>query len=147
MRSVVQRVDWAQVDVAPDYSRRIGAGLLALVCIESGDDETKLDWMARKIAGLRIFSDDEGKMNRSVIDINGSILVISQFTLAADIEKGFRPSFSNAAPPVIAEPFVNRFVEKLRTDCGVRSVETGIFGAHMDVTLHNNGPVTIFIEK
>ena len=147
MRAVIQRVDWAQVVVAPDYIKRIDKGLLVLLCAMAGDDDRAMDWMAKKIAQLRIFTDGDGKMNRSVLDIDGEILVISQFTLAADIQKGNRPSFTNAAPPAVAEPFLDRFVEKLITEYRVRRVETGIFGAHMDVSLPNDGPGTIYIDS
>ena len=124
----------------------IGPGLLLLVGVAKGDGEAEASWLAEKIAGLRIFNDDEGKMNRSVKDIGGEILAVSQFTLLADTRKGKRPSFVGAAPPEEAELLFDYFCEKLRT-VGVRSVWTGSFGAMMDVTLTNDGPVTIVLER
>ncbi len=146
MKSVVQRVDWASVEVGLNYEASIEKGLLVLLAIESGDTEKELKWMANKVAGLRIFTDNEDKMNLSVKDINGSILCISQFTLAGDCKKGFRPSFVGAAEPSTAEKMYNQFC-KLLKDQEVGKVEKGIFGAHMDVKLHNDGPVTLIIEK
>ena len=125
---------------------QIGFGLLLLVGIAKGDEETEADWLAEKVAGLRIFNDEEGKMNRSVKDTGGEILAVSQFTLLGDTRKGKRPSFLKAAPPEEAEPLFGYFCEKLRAS-GVRSVKTGSFGATMDVALTNAGPVTILLER
>ena len=124
----------------------IGPGLLLLVGVAKGDGETQADWLAEKVAGLRIFNDQEGKMNRSVKDTGGEVLAVSQFTLLGDTRKGKRPSFLEAAPPEEAEPLFDYFCEKLRAS-GIRSVKTGSFGAMMDVTLTNDGPVTILLER
>ena len=129
-----------------DLISQIGFGLLLLVGIAKGDEETEADWLAEKVAGLRIFNDEEGKMNRSVKDTGGEVLAVSQFTLLGDTRKGKRPSFLKAAPPEEAEPLFGYFCEKLRAS-GVRSVKTGSFGATMDVTLTNAGPVTILLER
>ncbi len=146
MKIVLQRVKNASVSVGEALISEIGPGLLLLVGVAKGDGEAEAGWLAEKIAGLRIFNDDEGKMNRSVKDIGGEILAVSQFTLLADTRKGKRPSFVSAAPPEEAEPLFNYFCEKLRIS-GVRSVEIGSFGAMMDVTLTNDGPVTIVLER
>ena len=124
----------------------IGPGLLLLVGVAKGDRETQADWLAEKVAGLRIFNDEEGKMNRSVKDTGGEVLAVSQFTLLGDTRKGKRPSFLEAALPEAAEPLFDYFCEKLRAS-GIRSVKTGSFGAMMDVTLTNDGPVTILLER
>ncbi len=129
-----------------DLISQIGFGLLLLVGIAKGDEETEADWLAEKVAGLRIFNDEEGKMNRSVKDTGGEVLAVSQFTLLGDTRKGKRPSFLKAAPPEEAEPLFGYFCEKLRAS-GVRSVKTGSFGATMDVALTNAGPVTILLER
>ena len=146
MKIVLQRVKNASVYAGEDLISQIGSGLLLLVGIANGDEETEADWLAEKIAGLRIFNDEEGKMNRSVKDTGGEVLVVSQFTLLGDTRKGKRPSFLKAAPPEEAEPLFGYFCEKLRAS-GVRSVTTGSFGATMDVTLTNAGPVTILLER
>ncbi len=124
----------------------IGPGLLLLVGIAKGDGESEADWLAGKVSGLRVFADDEGKMNLDVREAGGEVLAVSQFTLLADTHKGKRPSFVDAAPPAEAEPLFDYFCEKLRAT-GVRSVETGSFGAMMDVELTNDGPVTILLER
>ena len=124
----------------------IGPGLLLLVGIANGDTQAEADWLAEKIAGLRILADANGKMNRSVIDTDGEVLAVSQFTLLADTRKGKRPSFVSAAPPEEAEPLFDYFCEKLR-EAGVSSMKTGSFGAMMDVALVNDGPVTILLER
>lgn len=123
----------------------VGAGLLLLVGFTHADTAETLEWMADKVCGLRIFSDDEGKMNRSVIDIDGGLLVVSQFTLYGDATKGKRPSFITAARPEQAIPLYDRFVGLLRER--LPRVETGEFGADMDVALVNDGPVTIWLER
>ena len=132
------------VDSAP-FSE-IGPGLLLLVGVAKGDGEVKADWLAEKVAGLRVFADDEGKMNLSLLETGGEILAVSQFTLLADTRKGKRPSFVVAAPPEEAEPLFDYFCERLRK-AGVRSIKTGSFGAMMDVALTNDGPVTIVLER
>ena len=126
-------------------SGSIGAGLLLLVGFRHEDAEPALDWMADKVCGLRIFSDDEGKMNRSVLDVEGGVLVVSQFTLYGDASKGKRPSFIDAARPETAIPLYERFVGLMRER--VKRVETGEFGADMAVALVNDGPVTIWLER
>ena len=145
MRAVVQRVSRARVTVAGSVTGEIGRGLLLLAGFTDGDTEDALAWMAEKVAGLRIFPDDEGKMNRSVVEAGGALLVVSQFTLYGDTRKGRRPSFVDAARPEIAIPLYERFVELLR-GTGL-DVATGEFGAMMDVELVNDGPVTLILER
>ncbi len=145
MRAVVQRVSQASVTVDGRVVGRIDRGLMILLGVKTGDTEAEASWLAAKIAGLRIFPDDEGKFNLSVQEVDGAALVISQFTLYGDARKGRRPSFSDAAPPEVAESLVNRFVEYLRAE-GL-TVETGVFGAAMQVEIHNDGPVTLIVEK
>ena len=146
MRIVLQRVKTASVTVDGEKVSEIGLGLLLLVGVAAGDGEAEADWLAKKVAGLRVVADQEGKMNRSVVESGGEILAVSQFTLLGDARKGRRPSFVGAAPPEVAEPLFDLFCEKLR-GADVRSVETGRFGAMMDVALVNDGPVTIMLEK
>ncbi len=146
MRIVLQRVKNASVTVEGERISEIGAGLLLLVGVADGDTESQADWLAEKVAGLRILSDEEGKMNRSVLDASGEVLAVSQFTLLADTRKGKRPSFINAAQPEEAERLFDYFCERLR-GAGVDSVQTGSFGAMMDVALTNDGPVTIILER
>ncbi len=149
MRCVIQRVSTARVEVAGDNGLEvvgvIGRGLLVLAGIAADDTERDLAWSAAKIATLRIFEDDEGRMNRAAADIGGSILAVPNFTVAGNAQKGRRPSFDTAMPPERAEPMFARFVELLRAE-GV-PVETGRFRAHMHVHLVNDGPVTIVIES
>ena len=144
MRALVQRVTEASVTVADRVTGEIGEGLMILVCAMQGDSETEADQLAAKVAKLRIFKDDEGKMNRSLLDTGGEALVVSQFTLAGDTSRGNRPGFSTAAPPAEGERLYLHFAQRLR-DQGIR-VETGEFGADMDVRLLNQGPVTIWLE-
>jgi D-tyrosyl-tRNA(Tyr) deacylase len=146
LKIVLQRVKNASVTVSGEEISGIGPGLLLLVGIARGDSEAEADWLAEKVAGLRVFADDEGKMNLDVREAGGEVLAISQFTLLADTRKGKRPSFVDAAPPEEAEMLFDYFCEKLR-EAGVASVETGSFGAMMDVTLVNDGPVTIVLER
>jgi D-aminoacyl-tRNA deacylase len=145
MRVVLQRVGGAAVRVGGRCAGRIGNGLLLLVGFTAADDERALRWMAEKVLNLRVFADGEGKMNRSVLEAGGSILVVSQFTLYGDARKGRRPSFVDAAPPRIAVPLYERFVGLLR-GAAIR-VETGEFGAMMEVELVNDGPVTLILER
>jgi len=145
MRAVVQRVSRAAVSVAGEVVGAIGRGVVVLVGVTHGDTAAQAEWLARKIAGLRIFEDDAAKINAGLLDVDGAALVISQFTLYADARKGRRPSFTGAAPPEVAEPLVERFSQVLQ-DHGV-PVETGVFGAHMLVEIHNDGPVTILLER
>ena len=144
MRIVLQRVTSASVDVDDRCIARIQHGLLLLVGIASDDRDVDLQKLARKISDLRVFEDAEGKMNRSLRDIRGSILAVSQFTLYADVSKGRRPSFVRAAPPDVASPLFDDFVEALRAEG--HEVQTGQFGAKMRVSLENDGPVTIVLE-
>lgn len=145
MRAVVQRVSKGSVTVEGQVIGAVERGVVVLVGITHGDTKEQGEWLARKIAGLRIFEDRVGKMNASLLDVDGAALVISQFTLYADSRKGRRPGFSDAAPPEIAEPLVEYFAQALRNH-GV-PVETGIFGADMLVEIHNDGPVTILLER
>ncbi len=145
MRAVVQRVSQASVTVDGQVVGAIGHGLLVLLGIAHGDDTAQADWLAQKIAGLRIFEDNAGKMNRGLLDIEGEALVVSQFTLYGDARKGRRPSFTDAARPEVADPLVQHFAQALRRQ-GV-PVETGVFGAHMLVEIHNDGPVTLVLER
>jgi D-tyrosyl-tRNA(Tyr) deacylase len=146
VRIILQRVRSASVTVGGEKVSEIGPGLLLLVGVASGDGEDQADWLAKKVSGLRVISDGEGKMNRSVVEAGGEVLAVSQFTLLGDARKGRRPSFVGAAPAEVAEPLFDLFCEKLREN-GVRAVETGRFGAMMDVALLNDGPVTIVLDR
>lgn len=145
MRAVVQRVSKASVSVDGRTVGSIGQGLVVLLGVTHDDGEEEAKFLARKIANLRIFADDEGKFNLSALELNREALVVSQFTLYGDTRKGRRPSFTEAAPPDIAAPLVDKFVRYLRQE-GLH-VETGIFGAMMVVEIHNDGPVTIVLER
>lgn len=145
MRALIQRVSKASVTVEGDVISRIGRGLVILLGIGHGDGEAQAAFLAEKTANLRIFEDEQGKTNLSVLDVKGEAIVVSQFTLYADTRKGRRPSFIDAALPKVAEPLVDRFVQLLRGH-GVPT-QTGQFGAHMEVEIHNDGPVTIWLEK
>jgi D-aminoacyl-tRNA deacylase len=147
MRVVLQRVSRAEVRVAGKGVGKIGTGFLALVGFAPTDTDAALDWMADKILGLRLFGDDEGKMNRDLAEVGGGVLVVSQFTLYGDARKGRRPSFIDAAPPDVAIPLYERFVGMLREKASGTKIETGEFGAMMDVELVNDGPVTLLLEK
>lgn len=146
MRAVVQRVASARVEVDGRVSGAIGRGLLVLAGFEAGDGEADLAWVSGKLARLRIFPDEDGVMNRSVLDVGGEVLAVSQFTLFASVRKGNRPSWSRAAPPEISQPLFDRFVRQLESDLG-RPVPTGVFGADMQVHLVNDGPVTLLIDS
>ena len=145
MRVVLQRVNHAAVSIDGEMVGQIKKGYLLLVGLAPDDNDDQLDWMVHKIVNLRVFEDENGKLNRALADVAGEILSISQFTLYADVKHGNRPGFSKAAKPEIAEPLYDRFNEKLRA-AGVH-VETGRFGADMKVELENDGPVTIIYEK
>jgi D-tyrosyl-tRNA(Tyr) deacylase len=145
MRVVLQRVSRARVTVEGQVTGEIGRGLLLLAGFTDGDGEDAVAWMADKVVGLRIFPDDEGKMNRSVQEVGGGLLVVSQFTLYGDARKGRRPSFIESARPEVAIPLYERFVQILRAT-GL-PVGTGRFGAMMDVELVNDGPVTLILER
>ena len=146
MRVVVQRVASARVEVGGEVVGAIGAGLLVLAGFEAGDGDGDLAWMAAKLARLRIFPDQAGVMNCSVVDAGGEVLAVSQFTLYASTQKGNRPSWSRAARPELAQPLFEIFVQRLERELG-RRVPTGVFGADMQVHLVNDGPVTIAIDS
>ena len=145
MRILIQRVSKANVSVDDKVISQIGKGLVAFLGVGHGDGEEQVAFLAEKTANLRIFEDEQGKTNLSILDVKGEVLVVSQFTLYADTRKGRRPSFIDAAVPDIAEPLVQRFVELLSAR-GIPT-QTGKFGAHMLVEIHNDGPVTIWLEK
>ena len=145
MRVVLQRVSRAEVRVGGDVVGRIGAGHLLLVGFAPGDGEEQIAWMAGKVLGLRVFADDDGRMNRALEDVGGDLLVVSQFTLYGDARKGRRPSFVGAAPPDVATALYEQFVQALRARTD-RRVETGEFGAFMEVESVNDGPVTLVLE-
>ncbi|MCC6156566.1 MAG: D-tyrosyl-tRNA(Tyr) deacylase [Deltaproteobacteria bacterium] len=145
MRAVLQRVKSARVSVDGEVTGEIGAGLLVFLGVAQTDTDADLDYLQKKIPELRIFEDDEGKMNRSVVEAGGALLVVSQFTLYGDARKGRRPGFTDAARPDLAIPMYERFVEGCRA-LGLR-VETGRFGAMMDVELVNGGPVTLLLDS
>ncbi|MFO0726991.1 MAG: D-aminoacyl-tRNA deacylase [Myxococcota bacterium] len=146
MRALIQRVARAKVTVGEEITGQIGPGILVFLGIHAADTEETSRWMARKCAQLRIFEDEAKKMNRSVIDIGGEALVVSQFTLYGDAQKGNRPSYIEAAPPEIAAPAYERFLEHLGAELG-KPVGRGRFGAEMMVDLVNAGPVTIWLES
>lgn len=145
MRALIQRVSQASVSVDGQVVGQIGRGLVVLLGVTHADDAAAADWLATKVAGLRIFEDAEGKMNASLGDVDGAVLVVSQFTLYGDARKGRRPSFTDAARPGQAEPLVSHFAGQLR-QLGL-PVAMGVFGAHMLVEIHNDGPVTMMLER
>ena len=145
MRAVLQRVKEARVDVDGECVGRIGPGLLVFLGVVEGDTDGDLEYMLRKIPDLRVFYDDDGNFNRSLTDVGGALLVVSQFTLAGDCRKGRRPSFSKAARPEAAVPLYERFIDEMRAK-GIE-VATGRFGAMMDVSLVNDGPVTMLLDS
>ncbi len=144
MRILLQRVSSSKVNVAGKTIAEIDRGVLLLLGVTQSDGPEHCVWLANKIANMRIFEDQQGKMNRSLLDINGAALLVSQFTLYADTRKGRRPSFIHAAQPELAEPLVNLFAQNLE-DLGIPT-QSGKFGAHMQVEIHNDGPVTIWLE-
>ena len=145
MRAVIQRVSRASVTVDGAVISSIKTGLLVLLGIEDADEREDMEWLSKKVVNLRIFNDDDGVMNRSVLDVGGDIIVVSQFTLHAQTKKGNRPSYIKASKPEIAIPMYEGFVQKLEEDLG-KNVGTGVFGADMKVDLLNDGPVTILID-
>ena len=144
MRACIQRVTEASVVVDGETTGRIGRGLVVLLGVGKGDGRPEVDFLADKIVGLRIFEDEAGKMNRSLAEVGGAMLVVSQFTLYGDARKGRRPSFIDAAPPELAEQLYEAFVDRARSQ-GIE-VATGVFRAHMGVSLVNDGPVTIWLD-
>lgn len=144
MRTIIQRVIKGQVTINGRAVASIGRGFVILLGVEKTDNQEKADAMAKKISNLRVFSDDAGKMNLSILDINGKAIVVSQFTLMADTSKGNRPSFIDAAPPEMASPLVDSFIETLKK-LGIET-QSGVFGAEMLVEIHNDGPVTILLD-
>ncbi len=146
MVALVQRVSGASVTVGEDVTGEIGPGLLILLGVHRDDTEAETAWVAKKVAGLRVFPDAEGRMDRSLADTGGEALVVSQFTLCGDTRKGNRPSFVASAPPAQAEALYEAFAAELERVLG-RAVPTGVFGAHMEVQLTNDGPVTLWVEK
>ncbi len=145
MKVLLQRVSHARVVVDGDVVGEIGRGFVLLVGVTHNDTRAEADWLATKVAGLRVFEDAEGKMNASLADVDGALLVVSQFTLYGDARKGRRPSFTDAARPELAEPLVDYFADRLRA-LGLR-VATGVFGAYMQVEIVNDGPVTMMLER
>lgn len=146
MRLVIQRVSQASVTIDGDIVSSIGNGLFILVGVEEGDTETDVEWLAAKTAGMRIFNDAEGVMNRSVIDVDGELLAVSQFTLTASTKKGNRPSYIRAAEHGLAIPLYEKYCQRLSEAAG-RPVQKGVFGADMKCSLVNDGPVTIIIDS
>lgn len=145
MRVVLQRVSWASVTVDGAVVGAIERGYLLLVGFTRGDGDAEVEWMADKVSGLRVFGDDDGRLNRDLHDVGGAVLVVSQFTVYADCSKGRRPSFVRAAPPDAAEALYHRFADALRNRS--LTVHTGVFGAVMEVALVNDGPVTLLLER
>jgi len=146
VRIVLQRVTEASVSIEGNKISEIGPGLLIFLGIESSDDQSDIDWLIRKIINMRIFDDENGKMNLSLQDKHGEALIVSQFTLHASTKKGNRPSFIKAAPPEISKPLYQSFCETFSRETG-HPLERGLFGAMMEVSLVNNGPVTIMIDS
>lgn len=145
MRALIQRVKHADVVIDGHVNGEIGPGLLVLLGVHITDTQEDIDWLVKKVSQLRVFDDENGVMNRSVMDVDGEVLVVSQFTLYASTKKGNRPSYINAAPPEAAVPLYEAFVESMSTAI-VKRVPTGVFGADMKVSLLNDGPVTIMID-
>jgi D-tyrosyl-tRNA(Tyr) deacylase len=145
MRAVIQRVSHASVTINKKVAGQIGTGVLVLLGIEDADNMEDITWLSKKIVNLRIFNDENGVMNKSVLEIGGGILLISQFTLHASTKKGNRPSYIKASKPAIAIPLYEQIIRQLETDLG-KIIEKGIFGADMKVELINDGPVTIVID-
>lgn len=147
MRAVIQRVRESHVDVDGETIGKIGKGLLVFLGIGNEDDKSDVDYLSEKIVNLRIFEEEDEKMNKSLLDIGGDILIVSQFTLQGDIRKGRRPNFGGAAKPEISKPLYIDFIEKCKKYAEINRVETGEFGADMKVNIVNDGPVTILIDS
>ena len=146
MRAVLQRVTNASLSIDESEYSAIGTGFVVLLGIEDEDDESDLEWLVKKIAGMRVFSDDDGKMNLSVSQVDGHCMVVSQFTLHASTKKGNRPSFIRSAGPDLAKPLYERFIDRLSVELS-QEVATGVFGANMQINLTNDGPVTILLDS
>ena len=146
MKAVIQRVSKAKVEINDVLKSEMGEGLLALIAVSADDNMDKIKWFANKIVNLRVFPDEQDKMNKSVIDIGGSLMLISNFTVYGDANKGFRPNFSAAAPPLEAERIFNQLVDFFKNNYNLPVYE-GEFGAMMDISLTNAGPVTVIVEK
>src|SRR6056297_2013936 len=146
MRALVQRVNYSRVIVEEKVKSEIGKGLLVLLGVEHEDTEEDIKWLSNKVSKLRIFDDSEGVMNLSVKDIDGEVMVISQFTLHANTRKGMRPSYIKAAKPDFSDPMYQKFVDQMKVDLG-KEIGTGEFGAYMKIDLENDGPVTIMIDS
>ncbi len=146
MKAVIQRVSKAKVEINGVLKSEMGEGLLALIAVSSDDNLEKIKWFANKLVNLRVFPDEQDKMNKSVIDIDGSLMLISNFTVYGDANKGFRPNFSAAAPPLEAERIFNQLVDFFKNNYKLPVFE-GKFGAMMDISLTNAGPVTVIVEK
>lgn len=147
MRALLQRVEEARVEVDGQVVGSCGKGLLVLLGVGEGDTEREAAWLWHKVSRLRIFADDDGHANLSLVDVGGDVLVVSQFTLYANTRKGLRPSFAKAAPPDVAEALYERFLELARAELGEGRVGAGVFGAHMRVSLVNDGPFTVMVES
>ncbi|MGB1168795.1 MAG: D-aminoacyl-tRNA deacylase [Flavobacteriaceae bacterium] len=145
MKAVIQRVSKASVTIEDNKVATIDHGILVLLGIEESDTQEDIDWLSNKIINLRIFNDKEGIMNDSLLDCNGDIIVVSQFTLYASTKKGNRPSYTKAAKPAIAIPLYTKFIDTLESKLG-KNIQTGKFGSHMELEIHNDGPVTIIID-
>lgn len=145
MRVILQRVSSAGVKIDGKQVPKIGQGLMILLGVCDADEKAQADYLCEKVANLRIFADDEGKMNRSALDVDGEVIIVSNFTLYADCKKGRRPSYVKAGNPAYAEQLYDYFVERMK-NTGVSKVETGSFGADMELTIVNDGPVTIFLD-
>lgn len=144
---VIQKVSEASVTISEKETASIGCGLLVLIGIEEADNQEDIDWLCKKIINMRIFLDEEGKMNKSLMDVGGELLLVSQFTLQASTKKGNRPSYIKAAKPDISIPIYEAFIRKMNQEIGEENVQTGTFGADMKVALINDGPVTIHMDS
>lgn len=145
MRAVIQRITEAHITINRETEKQIGPGLVVLLGIEEGDGKPDIEWLSGKICKLRVFNDADGVMNLSLKEVNGEVLIVSQFTLHASTKKGNRPSYIKAAPPEIAVPLYDNFIARMELDLG-QPVVTGEFGAYMQITLTNDGPVTIIVD-
>lgn len=144
---VVQKVTQASVTISEKKTAKIGNGLLVLIGVENSDNQEDIDWLCKKIINMRIFLDEDGKMNKSLLDVGGKLLLVSQFTLQASTKKGNRPSYIKAAKPEISVPLYEAFIRKMQEEIGTEKVQTGTFGANMQIALINDGPVTIHMDS